>query len=60
MWKLLGELAVRYCEVAALAMAAGNDEMAQELIDKADACLVRRGKYKWTEEVEMTDVLRDR
>jgi hypothetical protein len=60
MWKLLGELAVRYCELAAWTLAAGHEDWAATLIEKADACLVQRGWHKGPEKIGLADVLRER
>jgi hypothetical protein len=60
MWKLLGELAVQYCELAAWTLAAGHEDWAAPLIEKAGACLVQRGWHKGSEKIGLTDVLRER
>jgi hypothetical protein len=57
MWKLLGELAMQYCDLAAWSIATGQPEAAVELVAKARACLVRRGLHKEQLEIELTDVL---
>jgi hypothetical protein len=57
MWKLLGKLAMQYCQLAAWSMASGQAEAAVELVDKARACLVQRGSHSEPKEVELTDVL---
>ncbi len=58
MWKLLGKLAIQYCELAAWNRAAGHGEAAVELVDKARTCLSQRGLHKEPTEIELTDVLR--
>lgn len=60
MWKLLGELAVQYCDLATWSRASGDAESALELIEKARACLVERGWHTCPDQIELTDVLRVR
>jgi hypothetical protein len=60
MWKLLGELAVQYCKLAAWALAAGYRDRATAQIEKAGSCLVQRGRHKGREEIGLTDVLGER
>ncbi len=60
MWKLLGEMSVKYCQAAAWVLAAGDAERARALVEKANACLLRRVWHKQPDEIVLTDVLRER
>lgn len=57
MWKLLGDLAVIYCRAAEWATAARNEQVGEELVERAWKCLVQRKALVPSEVVALQDVI---